>query len=168
MHYLTLQDIIWLNLHVTKRVNRFSFSHLEDAAFYQYGYGKSTDLFRQAGQLLRGFVRHRPFTDGNEATAFFAFATFLELNGRRLKIADAEVSGWVKRFLEAPEADVPRLVEEATEPSERHHPEPEAAPPVKPIVQDLLERYPQALAALRDPAVAAEWPPLYSPVHGAR
>lgn len=93
--YLTVQDMLWINLEVTGQVNRWDYDRLEEATFYQYGYGRSTDLVGQAERLVRGFARLEPFTDGNLASGLVALATFLGANGVRLNIEPSGAAQWV-------------------------------------------------------------------------
>src|SRR5436309_1228008 len=88
LKYLTIQDILWINLQLTKKVQHFNYARLEEATFYQYGYGASRDLPRQAGRFLAGFLKLHPLDAGNEATAFLGCVAFLLLNGRRINIED--------------------------------------------------------------------------------
>ena len=64
--YLTVQDLLWINLQVTGTVNKFDYARLEDGAFYQYGYGKSKDLLAQAARFYPGLKHKAAFTAGNE------------------------------------------------------------------------------------------------------
>jgi len=85
MQYLTVQDIVWINSLAIKSAQRFDYLRLEEATYYQYGYGGSQDLAAQAASFLSGFRQKAPFEAGNEVTAFVAFAAFLLLNGKRVK-----------------------------------------------------------------------------------
>lgn len=95
LHYLTVQDVIWINTQVTKTVNEFRYAPLEEATFYQYGYGKSEDVLQQAGNFLRGFLRFRPFSRGNLGTGFIAVLTFLSINGFSVNIEPEDVPKWL-------------------------------------------------------------------------
>src|SRR4051812_36157718 len=97
LKYLTVQDMLWINLQATKKVQHFNYAKLEEATYYQYGYGSSRDLGQQAGRFLTGFMKLHPFTAGNEATAFIGFAAFLLMNGKTLKLQDTEASDWFNR-----------------------------------------------------------------------
>lgn len=97
MHYLTVQDILWINLQVTKKTQSFNYAKLEEATFYQYGYGQSASLLSQSGRLLSGFVSKKPFTSGNEATAFIATLAFLKLNGMNVNLSDDVAPMWLDR-----------------------------------------------------------------------
>jgi prophage maintenance system killer protein len=97
LSYLTVQDMLWINLRVTKKVQHFRFAKLEEATFYQYGYGASKDLAVQAGRFLRGFIKLRPLDAGNEATAFVGCAAFLILNGSDLDLSDEAAVGWIEK-----------------------------------------------------------------------
>ncbi|MFY9233088.1 MAG: hypothetical protein WAO58_01370 [Fimbriimonadaceae bacterium] len=94
LRYLTVQDILWINLQVTKKVNDFDFAKLEEAVFYQYGYGSSKDIISQAERFAGSFATLAPFTAGNSASAFVGAATFLYLNGHDLAVEDRVASGW--------------------------------------------------------------------------
>jgi prophage maintenance system killer protein len=84
--YLTVQDHLWMNLQVTKKQPSWNFAKLEQAVYYQYAYGRSTDLIAQAARYLHGFIKNAPFESGNAATAGIGLATFLKLNGYELKV----------------------------------------------------------------------------------
>ncbi len=94
LHYLTVQDILWINLQVTGKVNHFSYAKLEEATFYQYAYGDSKDLFAQAARFIPGFLKMRPLDAGNEATAFIACLTFLKINSMRIELLDGSALSW--------------------------------------------------------------------------
>ena len=81
MRYLTLQDMIWINLQVVKKVVPFHVLNLEEATFYQYGYGGSQDVRKQADAFLQGFSSKAPFTEGNDRTALIGALAFMRLNG---------------------------------------------------------------------------------------
>ncbi|MEZ0325615.1 MAG: hypothetical protein ACAH95_06895 [Fimbriimonas sp.] len=97
LSYLTVQDILWINLQVTKKTNRFNYATLEEATYYQYAYGDSDELVSQASRFLRGFLKLAPLSEGNEATAFVAFAAFLMLNEHQLDVADDRAVEWFRR-----------------------------------------------------------------------
>ena len=105
---LTVQDVLWINLQVTGRVNHYSNARLEEATYYQFAYGDSQDLEAQAARLLAGFVRMHPFEAGNEATALGAALSFLRLNGKALTIgADASTDAalaWAVEAMKSPAA----------------------------------------------------------------
>ncbi|MBX3112567.1 MAG: hypothetical protein KF857_11210 [Fimbriimonadaceae bacterium] len=90
MHYLTVPDLVWLNLQLTGTPQKYNYATLEEGVFYQYAYGTSTDVFGQAARLLGGFAKLAPFASGNRATALAATAGFLAVNGQELDISDAE------------------------------------------------------------------------------
>lgn len=98
--YLTVQDMLWINLQVTGKVKDYQFMKLEEGTFYQYGYGSSTDLRIQSERFLRGFTKNAPFTEGNEMTAVIGYLAFLKVNGHEIKLpnladllAEAKASG---------------------------------------------------------------------------
>lgn len=89
IEYLTVQDILWINLHVTGSPQDFRYADLEEASYYQYGYGASTNLIPQAAKFLTGFVKKAPLASGNEATAFIGCLAFLKVNGFDLQLENA-------------------------------------------------------------------------------
>src|SRR5437868_2533377 len=94
LHYLTVQDILWINLEITKQSLPFDYLRLEEAIFYQYAYGESSMLFPQAARFVRGFVKMHPFEAGNEATAFVGCLAFLKINGFEAKGSGKTMTEW--------------------------------------------------------------------------
>lgn len=92
LHYLTVQDLLFINLQVDKQVNKFDFAALEDASFLQYGYGSSTHVIDQAARFYRGFLEKAPFTAGNEGTALVGAIAFLAINGYELRGRESEAA----------------------------------------------------------------------------
>lgn len=82
--------MLWLNLQVTQSVQHYRFADLEEATFYQYQYGQSTDVPKQAARFLSGFLEKAPFAEGNELTAAVAFHAYLALNGYTTQVVDAD------------------------------------------------------------------------------
>ena len=98
LEYLTVQDVLWINLQATKRTNAFNYATLEEATFYQYGYGGSTDLLGQASRFLTGFLKKAPFGGhGDDVTAFLATHAFLAINGYDLEVPTEEYESWIER-----------------------------------------------------------------------
>jgi prophage maintenance system killer protein len=91
--YLTVQDILWTNLRVTGNVQTYRFADLEEATYYQYAYGGSSDVLRQAERFLTGFAAKAPLGKANEATAFVGFVAFLRLNSYDLNLGDDTAAG---------------------------------------------------------------------------
>ncbi|HLK15258.1 MAG TPA: Fic family protein, partial [Fimbriimonadaceae bacterium] len=96
IHYLTIQDVLWVHLQVTNKVESYDYARLEEAVFYQYAYGDSTGLLAQASRFLSGFMRQHPFEAGNEVTAFLSCAAFLRLNGKLLAIDAAAAPAMIE------------------------------------------------------------------------
>lgn len=44
LHYLTVQDVLWINLQATRKVQHFNYAKLEEATYCQYAYGESNTL----------------------------------------------------------------------------------------------------------------------------
>lgn len=91
LQYLTVQDVLWINLQVTGKPQSFSYADLEEATFYQYAYGDSMSLVPQAARFLSGFLKKKPFATGNEATAFVACLAFLKVNGYDFRDEDGHL-----------------------------------------------------------------------------
>jgi prophage maintenance system killer protein len=139
LRYLTVQDMLWINLQVTKKVNSFDFAKLEESVFYQYSYGSSQDVLKQACQFARGLQRLMPFDAGNEATAFLGWAAFLAINKVRLIIDDA---GAVDVFMTITKgANL-----EQNPPDGSPHEDPPSD--IEATVEELLARYPATIASL--------------------
>lgn len=102
MHYLTVQDMLWINLQVSKRVFHYNFATLEESTFYQYAYGSSRSLNAQASRFLTGFTKLAPFESHNEATAFVGFVSFLRLNDSDLIVADTDGMSWFRQVIANP------------------------------------------------------------------
>jgi hypothetical protein len=140
LSYLTVQDILWINLQVTKQTNAFNYALLEEAVYYQYAYGDSDELTAQAIRFLNGFVAKKPIEAGNEATAFVAFAAFLMLNRMNFQLADREVVAWFR----SPDA--------GNAISELEHGE-SYGDSVRDVVTHILKVYPATVEALAGRAV---------------
>lgn len=97
MHYLTVQDVIWIHLQIAKKPVKFDYAKLEEAVSYQYAYGKSKDVLSQAARFFSGFPTMSPFDSCNRAAAFVSGVTFLALNGFSLKAAEKEAIQWFDR-----------------------------------------------------------------------
>src|SRR5579885_3523269 len=145
MHYLTVQDILWINLQVTKRTQSFNYSKLEEATFYQYGYGQSSNLLSQAARLLSGFSLKKPFPVGNEATAFIAALAFLKLNGIELHLSDDVAASWIDRA----SRDSTTATEMISEIAE-HDPEYKETtePYVREAVICVIDKYPKTISRI--------------------
>lgn len=92
---LTLQDLIWLNLVASRKVNAFDYAMAEEAVFRQFRYDGEQNVVIQAAGLLEGVVRLQPFAEGNERTAWLACAAFLALNGFALRASEEQISNLI-------------------------------------------------------------------------
>ena len=135
LHYLTVQDILWINLQVTKTTHTFNYAKLEEATYYQYAYGDSDDLFAQASRFTRGFQKLAPLAEGNEATAFVAVNTFLLLNGAELTVDDRQAAEWFRSG--ASTSAVSRLEDEHS-----------LSDKVRDVVVHVMQRFPDSISAL--------------------
>jgi prophage maintenance system killer protein len=99
LQYLTVQDILWINHQIAKKVNTFDYAKLEEATFYQYAYGESKDVPSQAERFLRGFLQLEPIAAFNQATGIIGMISFLEVNGYSFDLEDSAGAAWVRSFL---------------------------------------------------------------------
>jgi death on curing protein len=141
LEYLTLQDIIWINLEVTGEANEFSAERLEEAVFHQYAYRRGADLFFRAGDFLEALLRLRPFDDGNRRTAFLSTVAFLAVNGYALEVTDQQAYSWLKSIIDR-QVSGHVAISKAARPS-NHTPR-----AVRPLIHGLIGRYEHALEAL--------------------
>lgn len=143
MHYLTVQDIIWINLQITKRTQSFNYARLEEATFCQYGYGQSFSVVSQAGRLLACFSQKKPFSSGNEATALVACLAFLRMNGCTISLSDDTAGSWLDRAgrdsSSAAQAIAEVLVSEPGDEDVEHDVD------VHDAVHDILDDYPKTM-----------------------
>lgn len=140
---LTVQDVLWTNLQITRRVNHYSNPRLEEATYYQFGYGDSNGLDAQAARLLAGFVRMHPFDAGNEATALAVTLVFLELNGQTLDLDDEGLSAVARGAFASPAAARELICDHLT--AVHSHGEVSS---VRGAITDVLQRYPKSIGAL--------------------
>lgn len=147
MNYLTVQDMLWINLRVTGKPSQWHFMKLEESTFYQFAYGKSTDTVGQAARFVSGFASKAPFSAGNEATAFVAALTFLRINGLQFNLSDDAGSNWFAKATNKDQAH--SAIEEILgleHGDEFGHHEDESA--IKEIADSIVVQYPKTLAAL--------------------
>jgi len=142
LHYLTVQDILWINLQVTEKVHHFSYAKLEEATYYQYAYGESSSVVPQAARFLTGFPKMHPFEEGNEATVFIACLTFLILNGMRIELKDGQATEWFES-IQSKQVDAQSAIRSIAKPCPDHH----AEPNIRKTVKDLLSDFPCTLLA---------------------
>ncbi len=152
LNYLTVQDVLFLNLKLTGTPQSFEYEKLEEATFYQYAPGQSTDLAKQGARFLTGFVKMQPFSSGNEATAFAGLVVFLEANGKALRLSDDEAAGWVAALLNvrdlAEEAIKERLLDSS---AHLEH----GVPGLERICESVVSRFPESLSEMTRPQAAA-------------
>ncbi|MBA3725366.1 MAG: hypothetical protein H0W86_02680 [Armatimonadetes bacterium] len=146
IHYLTIQDVLWINHEVTKQVNQYKFAQLEEATFYQYGYGKSEDVLSQAGGFLEGFIKLRPFTSGNRATAFVSALSFLKINGYDVNLDPEAAAEWALKVANREKKGV-AAIKEITD---KDAGPVELKPAIRTEVHNIMERYEDAVVMLSD------------------
>jgi prophage maintenance system killer protein len=152
LQYLTVQDILWINLQVTKKVHHFNYARLEEGTFYQYAYGESNSLIPQAGRFIAGFLRMHPFDAGNEATAFVACAAFLKINGQEINLPDGKALDWFNRIRNKETNGADAIAAVAAADPDAHH---ALKPDVRSTVADVLRDFPCTIKALYDADEAA-------------
>jgi len=143
LHYLTVQDVLWINLQITKRVNPFNYAKLEEATYYQYAYGDSHNVIHQAARLATGFLKLQPLEVGNAATNFVALITFLRINGLSEKLADSKGGTW---FESLDAGSSLNAVESIATKSGDHH----GATDIRTTVSEVIRDYPKTLKSLLD------------------
>lgn len=144
LHYLTVQDILWINLQVTKKVQHFNYAKLEEATFYQYAYGESNTLLPQAARFITGFLKMHPFDSGNEGTALVGCLAFLSINDYKVKDS-ADLTAWFAR-ISSKQTEGAAAIEEIAEPdSHAHH---TVTPDIRTAVRRIMDRHKDVLGAL--------------------
>jgi len=153
VHYLTVQDVLWINLQLTKSQQDFDYATLEQCTYFQYGYGKNQDLAAQAASLLKGFSEQRPFERGSEATAFVAAATFLRINEKSLTIGEEELLSFMNALLSG---EVPGgiYVSGYMEDNSKIAHDVDGTPDIADAANEIMGKYANALQKLlKEPAV---------------
>jgi prophage maintenance system killer protein len=141
MHYLTVQDVLWIHLQIAKKKGTFSFAKLEEATSYQYAYGKSHDVTAQAARFFPGFVKMSPFGNADQAVAFVSGLTFLELNGLTLKPSVKDPAKWFGLLSDS--ATSLDNVLEGTEPSHGDH-----HASCREVAKAIISKYEKSIAKL--------------------
>ena len=145
LHYLTVQDVLWINLQVAGRPNTFNYAKLEEATFYQYAYGDSDSIEAQAARLASGFGKMSPLKEANQATGFVALVAFLHLNGKDLGVTDALASSWYRAIYKG-EVPAKDALAGLVETNAHHHVV--LQPDVRAAIKSVIEAYPETLKAL--------------------
>ena len=133
IRYLTVQDVIWINLQVINKTIPFHFAVLEEATSYQYSLGKNGDVISRAANVFNGFRKLMPFSDGNLETGFYACLSFLEINGYKIKLSKDEAKAMI--VTESAQIE-PSQIEKIASPSDDHGPK-----AVKEVVKGLMSRF---------------------------
>lgn len=150
LRYLTVQDVLWINLQVTKKVNHFNYARLEEATFYQYAYGDSNTLIPQSARFLAGFLRMHPIETGNEATAFVALLAFLRINGLSIDLSDEDATEWFSRA-SASSGVAREAISSIVHETHDHHGE---LPDVPQMMGEVLADYPLTVSSLAEKSTA--------------
>ncbi|MER3403428.1 MAG: hypothetical protein C4336_08620 [Armatimonadota bacterium] len=141
--YLTLQDLIWINTEIMGRPQPYSYERLEEATYYQYSYRQSRDVLLNCARFLWGYLKYRPFAQGNYATALIATLTLLHINGYEAFLAPEHAADWLLQIAQRQKhpLDAIRQIARLTHPSKQPI-------PLREHVHHLLEQYEPALHAL--------------------
>ncbi len=147
--YLTLQDLIWINTEVVGSPQPYAYDRLEEATYYQYSYRQSRDVPLQAARFLWGYLRYRPFAQGNWRTAFIATLAFLEINGYEVHLPVENASDWFLQVARRQRHPLDAIRQIA------HRALPGRQPtPLRELVHHLIEHYAPALEQIEPIAVA--------------
>ncbi|MDW8105887.1 MAG: hypothetical protein RMK45_00245 [Armatimonadota bacterium] len=141
--YLTLQDLVWINMEVTKSPQRYSYDRLEEATYYQYSYRQSREVPLQAARFLWGYLKYRPFAKGNLATALIAVLAFLEINGYETHLPVEQAADWVLQVFHRRKHPLDAIRQIAVPTLGGKQPA-----PLRELVHHLIEQYEPALHAL--------------------
>ena len=145
LHYLTVQDVLWINLQATKKVHHFNYARLEEATYYQYAYGESSTLLPQAARFVHGFLKMHPLEEGNAATAFIGLISFLKLNGRCIDLDDDDGFVWFGRVAKGQNA-AQVAIDEISRPVTDHlH---VGQPDVRACIKSTINDFPRTIEAL--------------------
>ena len=144
LHYLTVQDVLWINQQITEKIETFHYAKLEEATYYQYAYGESRDVISQSARFLVGFPKMNPLEAGNAATTFVSLLTFLQLNGYHITLKDSEAVAWYESVQSGSAKASDAIKAIAKQDLGHHHPA-----DVRSVVKDVLRDYSNAITALR-------------------
>ncbi len=142
VNVLTVQDHLFINLQVSKKQHNWNYARLEEAVFYQYGYGTSTDVLGQAARYANNFSRKAPFAAANVATGFVGLLSFLKINGYEFDLAPADAGQWWQILRNSGDATKGKLTEFAQVEEHSQHVE------VSDVIQGILSTYSEAIAAM--------------------
>lgn len=154
LNYMTVPDMMWVNLEIMKSPQPWNYATLEEAVFLQYSYGESADLVGQAAKFIVNFPKKRAFKSGNEAMAFVGLVAFLGINGKDLHLDDATASAWVQGVWDDGTVDGARAkLEVLLEEHElhTHH----GTPDVRGTLRAVLARFPETVRILRESGYTA-------------
>ncbi len=141
--YLTLQDLIWINSEVMGAPQAYAYDRLEEATYYQYSYRQSRDVILQSARFLWGYLKYRPFAQGNLQTALIAVLAFLEINGYEVHLPVEQAEEWMRAVAERRRhpLDAIRQIAVPHQPSK-------LSMALRELVHHLIEHYEPALRAL--------------------
>jgi prophage maintenance system killer protein len=142
--YLTVQDVLWINLQITGKVNHFNFAKLEEATYYQYAYGESTNILSQVARFVPGFMKMKPFDRANAATAFVSALTFLELNHYNVSVTDDHALDWFSEL--ASKISVHDALRKVSESKGDHH----DIGGIKEVAESVMSRFHHTIIRLSD------------------
>ncbi|MCX7993795.1 MAG: hypothetical protein N2651_09025 [Fimbriimonadales bacterium] len=141
--YLTLQDLIWINSEVTRSLQPYSYDRLEEATYYQYSYRQSRDVPLQAARFLWGYLKYRPFAQGNLGTALIATLSFLHINGYETRLPAEHAAEWIEQVALRRKHPLDAIRQITAPALQGTQPE-----PLRELVHHLIEQYEPALHTL--------------------
>jgi hypothetical protein len=144
LQYLTVQDVLWINLTVTGHPQEFDYATLEEATFYQYAYGENKGMAQQAARFVDGFLKKKPLAAGNEGTAFVACLAFLRANGVELNLDDP--LAWFRGIESGTHESLASIEKYAQETHHEGHHGPETEVPD--AMKSVFEQYSETVAKL--------------------
>ncbi len=128
---------------MAKKQNLFNMVTLEEAVYYQYGYGQSRDIIAQAAKYIVGFNEKKPFAGENDTTAFIGLITFLKINGYSVNLDAQSAASWIKTLGRSNEMAATKITEIASLQEHFH------AISIEEATKSVLSQYGQVLVELK-------------------
>lgn len=141
--YLTVQDILWINLQITGEKCDYSYARLEESVFYQYTHINKGEITDQVKRLLPGFIAQKPVSLASQATAFVCTASFVMMNGYEIALTDEQL------LASADDLTGVELAQAIADNLHQHETHGEfGVPETQEIVKQVLALFPQVISSL--------------------